>query len=159
MMRSYCLATFCPDRWRNEGVKEFMSFAFLSIGYQQQMQVLGEKLDLEPQRYFGKDVWAVGWDVVTGQGLDDLKEIQMKLWELQQFDVRWQWSQDLIPGMPKESGQGMFMNTFSSLEETLRAINKPIDGKEHWNPLQKMQRPDGTFRHGAEQSAAVQRRG
>jgi len=158
-MRSYCLATFDFDRWRSEGVKEFSSFAFLSIGYLQQMQIMGEKLDLEPRQYFSRDIWAVGWDLVAGQGPDDLKEIQMKLWELQQFNIRWQWTQDLLPGMPKESGEGMFMNTFPTFEEALRSILKPIDGKEHWNPLQKMQRPDGTFRHGADKSSAVQPRG
>ena len=159
MMRSYCLATFDPFKWKAEGVKEFASFAFLSIGYHQQMQVLGEKLDLEPRLYFSRDIWCVGWDLVAGQGPDDLKEIQMKLWELQQFGVRWQWSKDLIPGMPKESGEGMFMNTFDTFEEALRAVIKPIVSNPDWNPYQKRYGSHGDVRHGAQQPSAVQPRG
>jgi len=157
MMRSFCLATFCPFRWKKEGVKEFASFGFISVGYRQQMEVLGEKLDLEPREYLSRGLWCVGWDLVSGQGPDDLKEIQMKLWELQQFGIRWEWSTDLIPGMPKESGADMFMNTFGTFKEAMQAVIKPIVTQPDWNPLQKMQRPDGTFRHGAHLPSVVQR--
>ena len=160
MMRSYCLATFDPFRWKAEGVKEFASFAFLSIGYHQQMEVMGEKLDLEPRQYYSKGVWCVGWDFIAGQGVDDLKEIQMKLWELQQFSIRWQWSKDLIPGMPKESGDSIFMNTFDTFEEALRSMVKPIrPDQAHWNPHRRQYGAgiDGNVRQGEERAAAIRR--
>jgi hypothetical protein len=160
MMRSYCLATFCPFRWKAEGVKEFSSFAFLSIGYHQQMEVLGEKLDLEPRQYFSRDVWCVGWDLVAGQGPDDHKEIQMKLWEVEQFGIRWQWSKDLIPGMPSESGDGVFMNTFDNLDEALAAVLKPIEpSTEHWKPHRRHYGNDidGNVRQSQKQSPGLRR--
>ena len=155
-MRSYCLATFDFERWRAEGVKEFMSFAFISMGYLQQMEVLGEKLNLEPRQYLQPGLWAVAWDHVAGQGLNDLQEIKMKLWELDQLKVGWTWSTDILPGMPRESRENMFMNTFSSYDEALQALVEPIDAKAAWNPLAHRRGQGGTIRHGAEQSSAVQ---
>ena len=162
-MRSFCLATFDVDRWKEEGVKEFSSFAFLSFGYRQQMEILGEKLDLPIRQWQQKDTWAVAWDHVAGQGIDDLKEIQMKLWELEQFKVGWTWTNDLLPGMPRESGEDMFMNTFDSYEEAISAIIKPIDMKDSWkldprHPLAIEGDRGGDVRHNQQRRGPVRRR-
>jgi len=162
-MRSFCLATFDVDRYKAEGVKEFASFAFLSFGYKQQMEILGEKLGLEVVTWKQNGTWAVCWDLVAGQGVDDLKEVQMKLWELEQFKVNWTWSKDLIPGMPREAGEEMFMNTFDSYEEAIQAIVNPIDMKATWkldgrHPLAIAEGPGGDVRHSQEQRGPVRRR-
>ena len=135
-MKSYLVATWCPDTWTREYTKKFECFAFFCIGTQQEVAGVGQALGLSPQPWIQNNRWVVCFDHVAGQGLDDEREVKQWLNEIAYHGIEWSWSRDLIPGAPDESmeEEKAAMNTFATYEEFMQALSAPIDMKAGWVP-------------------------
>ena len=135
-MKSYLVATWCPDTWVSQYTKKFECFGFFCIGSLEEVSEVGRMLNLQPRPWIQNGQSVVCFDHVAGQGINDEREVKQWLHELEAHGITWTWSKDLIPGAPDESmpEEQAAMNTFASLDELLLALSAPIDMKAGWVP-------------------------
>lgn len=134
-MKTYCLATWKADVYREDALKTPECFAFFAIGTEAELIPWAGVLDLPIRSWLVRGTSCIGFDIVADSCVNFAKEVEAKRWELQRFGLTWEWSRDLIPGAPAESTDSTKQNTFDSEDEFLQSLIAPIDLRDSWEPM------------------------